>query len=177
MKKVIINIILIVTFIVIYLLQANFFTWFKIVGVMPNLFVVFILFIGLYAHRVMGVTYGILFGLLLDLFISKKVGIMAIMLGIIGILGTMLDKNFSKDNRITIIIMVAISTAICEIGAYILGIFIYGTSVEVVRFIEVLLIECVYNILLTVALYPLIQIAGNRIEDEYKGNRILTRYF
>ena len=114
MKKFIINIILIISFLIIYFLQANLFTWFKIAGVMPNLFVIYILFIGLYAHKSMGVTYGIIFGFLLDLFLSKKVGITAIMLGIIGIFGTILDKNFSKENRLTVIIMVSVSTAISK---------------------------------------------------------------
>ena len=177
MKKFIINIILIITFIIIYLLQANLFTWFKIAGVMPNLFIIFVLFIGLYAHKYMGVTYGIIFGLLLDLFISKKVGITAIMLGAIGLIGTILDKNFSKENRFKIIIMVAISTAIFEIGSYILGYFIYKTNVQILPFIQILLVECIYNVLLTIILYPIIQIFGNKIEEEYKGNKILTRYF
>lgn len=177
MKKLIINILLFFTFIVVYLLQANFFTGFKIVGVMPNLLVIFTLFIGLFAHKYMGITYGIIFGLLIDLIISKKVGITAIMLGAIGLIGTIFDKNFSKDNRLTLIIMVAISTAVFEIGSYVFGIFIYHSNIEIWAFIQILLVECFYNALLTIVFYPLIQILGNKIEEEYKGDRILTRYF
>ena len=94
MKKFIINITLIIAFIVIYLLQSNLFIGFRIAGVMPNLFVILVLFIGLYANKVMGVTYGIVFGLLIDFFISKKIGITAIMLGTVGIIGVIFDKNF-----------------------------------------------------------------------------------
>ena len=177
MKKFIINVILVLNFIIIYFLYLNLFTWFKIAGVMPNLFVILVLFIGLYAHKAMGVTYGILFGLLIDLFISKIIGITAIMLGVIGILGVILDKNFSKENRITIILMVLISTLIFEIGSYILGFFIYKTYVEIWPFVQVLLIECLYNCLITIIIYPLMQIFGTKIEEEFKGNKILTRYF
>ncbi len=177
MKKLIINIILIITFIIIYFLQANLFTWFKIAGVMPNLFVIFVLFIGLYTNKYMGVTYGIIFGILIDLFISKKVGITAIMLGIIGIIGMLFDRNFSKENRLTIIVMVTISTIIFEVGSYIIGHFVYDTYIQVIPFIQILLVECLYNILLTIIIYPLMQISGNKIEDEFKGDRILTRYF
>lgn len=177
MKKLVINIILCVTFVIIYLLQANLFSWFKIAGVMPNLFVIFVLFIGLYAHKFMGVTYGVIFGILLDLFIGKKVGITAIMLGIVGIIGTIFDKNFSKENRITLMVMVIISTAVFEIGSYILGYFVYGTYIQIGSFIAILLIEIFYNVLLTIVVYPLMQIFGNMIEEEYKGNKILTRYF
>ena len=177
MKKLIINILLVITFVLIYLLQANLFTWFKIAGVMPNLFVIFILFIGLYTNKYMGIIYGVTIGLFIDLFIAKKVGISAIMLGIVGVAGILFDKNFSKENRITLMVMVVISTIIYEVGSYILGYFVYGTYIQIPAFIQILLIECLYNVLITIIMYPLMQFCGNKIENEYKGDRILTRYF
>lgn len=177
MKKILINVLLFITFIIIYLLHSNLFSWFKIAGVMPNLFIIFILFIGLYSNKITGITYGIIIGLLLDLFIGKKVGITAIMLGAVAITGVVFDKNFSKENRVTLIIMVMVSTIIFEIGSYFLSYFIYDNYIQIWPFIQILLVECVYNALLTIILYPLIQILGNKIEEEYKGNRILTKYF
>lgn len=177
MKKVLINIMLVITFIVLYILQSNLFNWFKIAGVMPNLFIIYILFIGLYANKTTGITYGIIIGLLLDLFIGKKVGITAIMLGVVAIIGVIFDRNFSKENRVTLIIMVLVSTIAFEVGSYVLAYFIYNNYIQLWPFIQILLIECVYNALLTIILYPLIQILGNKIEEEYKGNKILTRYF
>lgn len=66
MKKGIAISILIITFIMIYFLQLNFFSWFTIARVMPNLFVIFILFIGLYSGARMGMTFGIIFGIMID---------------------------------------------------------------------------------------------------------------
>ena len=177
MKKILINIILFITFIIIYFLQSNLFSWFKIAGIMPNLFVIFVLFLGLYTNKITGITYGILLGLLIDLFIGKKVGLSAIMLGLVGVIGVFFDKNFSKENRVTLIIMVVVSTLVFETGSYALSYFIYDNYIQVVPFIQMLLVECLYNALLTIILYPLIQISGNKIEEEYKGNKILTRYF
>ena len=114
---------------------------------------------------------------MLDLFIGRKVGITAIMLGTVGFIGGMFDKNFSKESRITIIIMVVASTFIYEIGAYLIGCVIYGYSIEIISFIKILLIETLYNIIITIILYPLIQKFGYAIEEEYKGNKILTKYF
>jgi len=54
---------------------------------------------------------------------------------------------------------------------------IYSMNVEIFNFIIILLIEILYNIILTIILYPLMQKFGYYIENEYKGNRILTRYF
>ena len=177
MKKILINIILFITFIIIYILHSNLFSWFKIAGVMPNLFVILVLFIGLYANKITGITYGIIIGILIDLFIGKKVGITAIMLGVVAIVGVIFDKNFSKENRVTLIIMVVASTILFEVGSYILSYFIYDNYIQIWPFTQILLVECLYNALLTIILYPLIQILGNKIEEEYKGNKILTRYF
>ena len=176
-KKFITNIIIILTFLIIYFLHSNLFTWFRIAGVMPNLFVILVLFIGLYSSKYMGVAYGIIFGLLLDLFIGSKIGVSAIMLGVVGAIGAIFDKNFSKENRITLIVMSVVATFVFELGKILLMYIINRNFVDFLPFIEVLLVECLYNAILTIILYPLMRHLGNKVENEYKGNKILTRYF
>lgn len=177
MKKVFINIAIIMIFIFIYLLQANFFTWFNIDGVMPNLFVILMLYIGLFMGRSSAITYGMLLGMLIDIFISRKLGTTSIMLSVIGIIANAFDKNFSKDNRITIMAMVGISTIIYEIGLYFLNYMILNINVEILAFTKILIIESLYNVILTIIIYPIIQLTGYDIEEEYKGSKILTKYF
>lgn len=177
MKKVLINIAIIVVFLIIYFLQANFFTWFKIAGIMPNLFIILILFIGLFTKRSLVIIYGIVFGILIDIFIGKSIGITSIMLSIVGIVALIFDKNFSKDSRIAIMIIVALSTIIYELGTYILNHILIKTGFEILPFIQILAIEVIYNVILTIIIYPLIQLVGYDIEEEFKGNKILTKYF
>lgn len=144
---------------------------------MPNIFVIFVLFIGLFYSRTAGSVYGIVFGILLDFFIGRKIGISGIMLGAVGLIGGVFDKNFSKENRFTIMVMVAVCTAIYEISLYIAGGIIYHYTFEILNFTKILAIECIYNLLITIILYPLIQNLGYKIEEVYKGDKILTRYF
>ena len=144
---------------------------------MPNIIVILILFIGLFYNKIAGTTYGILLGILLDFFIGKKVGISAIMLGTVGLIGGIFDKNFSKESRITIILMVVASTIMYEFGTYVIGYFVYDYSFEILSFGKMLLIECIYNVLITIIIYPIINVLGYKIEGEVKGNKILTRYF
>ena len=177
MKKTLINFFLIITAIIIYYLQSNLFMWFNIAGVKPNLFVVLALFIGLFANRTMGIAYGVGIGTLVDILIGKAIGIYSVSLGIVGFLAAVFDKNFSKESRMTIIFMVAGSTIIFEIINYLLNYMIFGINVEILNFIIILTIEVIYNIILTIILYSLIQKFGYYIENEYKGNKILTRYF
>lgn len=177
MKKIFINIAIIISFIFIYLIQANFFTWFKIAGVMPNLLIILMLYIGLFMGRTSAITYGVIFGILVDIFVSRRLGITSIMLAITGFAADIFDKNFSKDSRITVMAMVAISTIIYEIGTYILSYAILNINVEILAFSKILLIETIYNVILTIILYPIMQLTGYDVEEEYKGSKILTRYF
>ena len=177
MKKIIIHIALIISFIIIYLLQAMFFTNFRIAGIMPNIFIILMLYIGLYMGRSYGIIYGIIYGIFIDIWIGKNLGITSIALAIIGLLGGIFDKNFSKDSRITVMFMGAICTIIYEVIVYIMQYIIIGINIEIIEFIRILLIEVLYNLLLIVILYPLMKITGYEIENEIKGDKILTRYF
>ena len=177
MKKLMINIFLVLTAFIIYFLQSNFFNWFTISGVMPSLFVIYILFIGLFSNRITGIIYGVVIGGMLDLVIGTQVGINAVGLGIIGFLAATFDKNFSKDSRATIMFMVLGATLIYEVIVYILNYVVLATNIEIVNFIRILAIEIIYNLIIVIILYPLIQKFGYIIENEYKGNKILTRYF
>lgn len=84
MKNTLIIIGIILVFLILYFVQVNFFNWFTISGISPNLFVIYVLFIGLFAGKRLGIPIGIVIGIFLDFFISKKIGILGIMLGLVG---------------------------------------------------------------------------------------------
>lgn len=177
MRKLIINIILILLTFFIYFLQSNFFTWFNIAGIMPNLFIILVLFIGLFVTRIMGTIYGIFVGIILDFVIGTKVGIYAVCLGMLGFMSGTFDKNFSKDSRITIILIVLAGTISVEVLMTFINYLIFTSNIEITSFIKILIVESIYNIILAIILYPLMQRFGYYMENEYKGNKILTRYF
>ena len=169
--------IILLLFLVIYFLQINFFTWFNIAGIMPNLFVILALFIGLFVGEKLGIVFGMLFGLILDYILGKTIGPSAILLGAIGYLGEYFDKNFSKDNRIMIILMSIGSTIIYEVGMYIVNIVRFKIEIEPLEFIIILAIEVLFNILIITILYSPMKKLGYYLEDNIKGKKFQTRYF
>ncbi len=177
MKKFSVILGLIVTFFLIYFLQVDVFNYFTIAGVKPNLFVIYILFIGLFASQVVGISFGVICGLILDLVYGKVVGVTAVMFCIIGYLGAYFDKNFSKENKLTIIFMVAGATLIYELGVYFLNSIILEFETEYITFFKIATVEILFNILLTIIIYPLIQKFGYVVDRAFKRNNILTRYF
>ena len=124
-----------------------------------------------------GTSCGIAFGILLDLIVGSKVGLAGILLGIVGYAGGYLDKSFSKDSKLTIILMCIGTTFIYELGIYGSMVLFDGAQLEVVSFIKRVIIELLYNSILVIILYPLMQKTGYSIEETFKGNNILTRYF
>lgn len=178
MKKVQIIISLILVFFVIYFLQSNFFEWFTISGIKPNLFVILVLFIGLFMGRTYGICFGIIFGLFLDILIGRNIGISAVMLGTIGLIGGYIDKNFSKDSRIMVMAMVAVATLVYELVSYIIQSTVLSYyTLEIIILAKILVIEIIYNIIITIIIYPLIKRSGYYIEGIFKESNILTRYF
>ena len=92
-------------------------------------------------------------------------------------LGEYFDKNFSKDSRVTIILMLVGSTILYEVATYLVKIFVSGAEPEVLTFILTLFVEIIFNTLLIIIFYPLIRKLGYYMEDSFKGKKILTRYF
>lgn len=177
MRKIITVIALMIVFFFIYILQVNVFGTFTIAGIKPNLFVIYVLFIGLFANQTLGISLGVIFGLIIDFLYGKTIGTSAVMLCVIGYLGSYFDKNFSKENKLTIIFMIAGATFIYELGTYFLNSIILEFDREFFHFMKIVLIEIIYNVLLTIILYPMIQKIGYTIDRNFKKNNILTRYF
>ena len=94
MKKVLTVIILCITFIFIYLLELDFFDWFTIAGIKPNLFVILTLFIGLYSGRKMGAILGFVFGLIIDVLGNNVIAPTGVILGIIGFARRIFREKF-----------------------------------------------------------------------------------
>lgn len=161
----------------IFFMQSNIFSSFTIAGIKPNLIIIFVLFIGLFTTQALGIGFGVICGLIIDLIYGRVIGTTAIMLCIIGYLGSYFDKNFSKENKLTIILMTIGATLIFELGLYFINSIILDFDREYLYFFKILIIEIIYNILLTIILYPLIQKTGYLLERTFKRNNILTRYF
>lgn len=177
MKKALIVTTFFFAFIILYFIQTNFFTWYNIGGIKPNLFIIYSLFIGLFLGKNFGFCLGAFLGICLDLFIGKRIGINVSMLLFAGFLGGILDKSFSKESRITFMTMTFVVTIACEILSYILQIVVLNSIIDFSKFIEIVIVEAIYNSILVIILYPLIQKAGNKTEEIINERKTLMRYY
>lgn len=177
MKKFKSFLILLLLFLIIYFLQFNFFTWFNIRGIMPNLFLVFTLFVGIFIGQRIGIAVGLFVGIVIDVIIGKQVGFTGIALGIVGYVGELLDKNFDKNNLLTLLAMVAIVTFGYELVNMFYIIVRNGLNFNIFIFLIMIVVEVLFNVLLVMIFYPLIKKIGHYFEEVFKVKRVLTRYY
>ena len=105
---------------------------------MPNLFILYILFIGLFIGKKLGAIFGLFFGIYLDILIGQAIGVTGVMLAIIGLLAEYFDKNFSKESRVTIMLMVIGTTILYEVGVYGFDVVKYSFPFEIQEFAIIL---------------------------------------
>lgn len=177
MKKFFLGVLMFIIFIVLYLIQSNFFDWFTIAGISPNIFIIFMLFLGLFTNNRFSLAIAVLSGITLDLLVGRTLGVNTIVFCLIVVAGGYFDKNFSKENKISIIIMVIGLTIGSEIISYLLNSLLLEIPLELLPFAKILIIEVIYNVILTFIFYGLILKLGGIIERQFKQRNILTRYF
>lgn len=74
-------------------------------------------------------------------------------------------------------VMSAISTLLCETVSYILQVILFHLSFEFLAFVKILLIEILFNTMIIIIIYPIIQKAGTLLEKVFTESRILTKYY
>jgi hypothetical protein len=60
---------------------------------------------------------------------------------------------------------------------YLLNSLLLEIPIQLIAFIKILLIEVLYNVLLTIIFYGIILKLGGILERQFKHRNILTRYF
>lgn len=171
---IVISIILFLMFGLLYFLQTNIFPLIPIKGITPNLFVIFILIIGLFGNNFLAIIFGIITGLFIDLTYNEIVGITPAMLCLVGFIATWFDSLWSKDEKISIIIMVILSTFIFEFGVYFMKSIILDFEIELGIFFKILFWEELYNILLTIIFFGIIKKLGYMMERKLKRSNMYS---
>lgn len=173
-SNLLVAVLLIIAFIIIYFLQANVFSNFTIAEIKPNLFIIFILIIGLFGNNFLSILFSIICGIWLDSLYSESIGITSAMLCLIGFMATWFDSLWSKDEKISIVIMVFIATFIFEFGSYFLKSIIFDFEIEIKIFFKNLALEELYNVLLTIIFFGLIKKLGYGMERKLKRTNMYT---
>ena len=170
MKKILMTII---TFLVICLtiwFQINFLNSIPLAGVTANIGIVLTAGLGLVSGRMLGGTAGFAYGLIMDVAFYSSLGVYTILYTSTGMIAGFLNNSFSKDNKISMVMLILFVTLIFETIFYLLHVFLQGFEFRVSVLFTVLILESVYNMLLAMLFFKSITFFGdllNRCKNSY----------
>ncbi len=147
------NIYLIVISLLIVILQTTVMQLFRIAGVVPNLMLIWLIIAAVVFERMTSFKAALIGGLLTDVLIGKGIAVhIAIYIPIVLVIASLEEKIF-KDNYITPVILIVLST--CYYHAFFLLVHYFSTGdfVFFARLISVILPELLYNLCIGVICY------------------------
>lgn len=170
MKKLFIIIGTMLIIIILMQIQINLLNDFSILGVIPNIGIVFVCALGIVDGKSLGALIGASYGLLVDVTFGRALGVFTIMYLIIGMMAGYLKNKISKDNKLSLVFMVFFTTIVFEVINSIISTMLYNIDFDFFYLIKIIAIEEVYNMFITFVLFrPLIYWGEyiNRSMDSY----------
>lgn len=139
-----------------FLTQINVLNEFELFGAKPNIAIVVIVGIALLSGKIPGMLTGMAYGLIYDVTFGKAMGVYTMIYALAGFLLGRYSNGFSKENRLSVIYMVGIITAMVEVIIYLIFIILYGYTFEIFAPLLLIIKEAVYNMILARIIYSLL---------------------
>ena len=165
MKKVIVSAFFTVVCI---LLQCTLFRSLSFGGIIPNLMIIVTASYGLMRGRKSGLLIGFFSGLLMDIFFGSLIGFYALLYMYIGYLNGIFRKMFYPEDIKLPMILILASDLLYSLVCYILLFLLNGRFAFSYYFMNIILPEMVYTIVVTCGLYPLMLFVERRLEWKSK---------
>ncbi|SKC64479.1 rod shape-determining protein MreD [Maledivibacter halophilus] len=136
-----------------FILQSTVFQHFRIGGILPNTALIIVVSISILSGRKKGVTAGIIAGILQDIFFSKAIGINILIYSFLGYLIGGLESRLFKDNYITPLILMILSTFFYH-GIYFVLMHFLRHRVDYISILRtVIFTESIYNSIVGILIY------------------------
>lgn len=153
------------TLIILVVMQTTLFPHLRIMGIIPNLVLVFTVCYSMYADPVPATVFAIAAGLVFDVYQASSIGFNSIMMMYVGLGLSCLTSGYVKSNIFTVLICVGVTTLVYEsIYAFLLY-FIFG-KVTAGTIWAVTSFEALYNMAAAAALMWWARYLG---EDEVRS--------
>lgn len=139
-----------------FIIQTSFFNFFNILGTVPNLSLILVVIFSLMTDGITGGILGVITGLMYDSMIYEVFGVYTLIYFFIGaIIGTYSD-DMLRENYVAYTTVTALSTFVMHFILYIILFFLRYRVGSVGSIFVNLLIEVVFNTVLTIFVLKLI---------------------
>ncbi len=147
-----------------FLLQCTVFNSLSFGGIIPNLLIIVTASYGFMRGRKSGLLVGFFSGLLMDIFFGSILGFYALIYMYIGYLNGIFRKMFYPEDIKLPIALIVSSDFIYNMVIYILSFLLKGRFQFSYYFLNIIIPEMVYTIIVTCILYPLLLLIESKLE-------------
>ena len=151
-----------------FLLQCTVFPHLAFGGIVPNLMIVITASYGFMKGRKTGMLTGFFSGLLIDIFFGNLLGFYALIYMYIGYLNGIFRKMFYPEDIKLPIALIVGSDFFCNLIIYILTFLLNGRFNFMYYFLNIIIPEMVYTIIITCVIYPFLLLIEKHLERNEK---------
>ncbi len=158
-----------------FVLQTSIFPFVRFMVATPNLLVILVFSIAFVYGEVEGVCYGVLAGLLMDMFYSGPFGYFIIIFGWLGFLNGFLSRHYYDDYVFLPVIMCTLNEVIYSLLLFVMRYILRGTAEFGYYFGKIMMPELMLTVLFTLILYRPVLALNRRIrkaDDDKRGNEL-----
>jgi rod shape-determining protein MreD len=154
--------------IVAFLLQTSVFSHLELAGIVPNFMIMLTTAWGLMRGRREGMVMGFFCGLLLDLFSGLYIGFYAVIFLYIGYLSGVFRKMFFGDDLKLPLVLIGVNDILYGLVIYLLYFLLRKRYAFGYYFLNIILPEAVYTVLVSLFAYYLIYKVNQWLEKDNK---------
>ena len=157
---------------IIYFFQTGVFTHLALGGIVPNLFIICTVTIGMIRGKKEGCLIGFFCGILMDALFGVYFGMYALVLSVIGYLAGYVQQIFYEEDMTLPIVIIGIADLLYGIAIYLLCFLTRGRMDFIFYFGRIILPETIYTLILAVFIYIIIGWINKKIETKGSEKRI-----
>ena len=157
---------------IIYFFQTGVFTHLALGGIVPNLFIICTVTIGMIRGKKEGCLIGFFCGILMDALFGVYFGMYALVLSVIGYLAVYVQLIFFEEDMTLPIVIIGIADLLYGIAIYLLCFLTRGRMDFIFYFGRIILPETIYTLILAVFIYSIIGWINKKIETKGSEKRI-----
>lgn len=173
MKKLIVNIAMIL---IAFAIQSCIFPFIPFLSASPNFMLILVFSYGFIYGRREGILYGLLAGVLMDLFYSGPLGFFSLIYIWIGYVNGMLSKFYYEDYIVLPLIMCTINELVYNFYLYIFRFLIRGKTNFLFYSRTIVVPEIIITLLFTLILYRILLAYGRKLDEieKKRGTKIVS---
>lgn len=153
------------------LFQSTVLDYVRIYHVKPNLLIVFTVCIALLRGNKEGAVVGFITGLFQDMISGRVIGCYALLGLYLGLIIGSVNKRLYRENFLVVIFFTFISSIIYESLVCLLGIYTQVSVDLLYAFKNIILIEAVYNSIISIVVYVITIILDDKFEGVESAQR------